>query len=499
MMESMKRIASGVSPVIAVNRRAAKPLHRQIYDAFRTNIIRRNLRAGQAVPSTRTLAIELSVSRIPVLNAYAQLLAEGYFESRAGAGTFVSSLLPGQLFECAQTGAAAKSALAGSRRASQRSAMLPRFKNAPWIYGRGAFGIGQMSLEYFPFGLWARLTARHCRSVSAKSLHFGDPMGSLDFRETLAQYLRTARAVNCDAEQIMIVSGSQQALEISARVLLDAGDHVWMEEPGYRLAQQVVKLAGCRVVPVPVDHEGMDVAAGIAECAKARAAFVTPSHQFPLGATMSVSRRLQLLTWAQRADAWIVEDDYDSEYRYKEMPIASLQGLDRNARVIYIGTFSKTLFPALRVGYLVIPPDLVERFVAVRHAMDIYPAQLSQAVLRDFIAEGHFARYVRRTRMLYSERRRALVEALSGEFGHRMEVLGSEAGTHLVAIPGQEVDDRKFVVRAAAEGLWMWPLSPSYLGKKRRHGFVLGYGSAPSRTLPKAVRHLARLLHQKKN
>jgi GntR family transcriptional regulator/MocR family aminotransferase len=322
-------------------------------------------------------------------------------------------------------------------------------------------------------------------------------MGSLEFRETLAQYLRTARAVNCDAEQIMIVSGSQQALEISARVLLDPGDHAWMEEPGYRLAQHVVKMAGCRVVPVPVDQEGIDVAAGIAACTKARAAFVTPSHQFPLGATMSASRRLQLLTWAQRANAWIVEDDYDSEYRYKEMPIASLQGLDRNARVIYIGTFSKTLFPALRVGYLVIPRDLVERFVAVRHAMDIYPAQLNQAVLRDFIAEGHFARYVRRTRMLYSERRRALVHALTEEFGERMEILGSEAGTHLVAIPDEEVDDRKFVERAAEQELWMWPLSPTYLGKKRRHGFVLGYGSAPSRIMSKAVRHLARLLHQK--
>lgn len=490
----MRKVASGFSPVIAVDRRSAKPLYRQIYDGYRASIVRRNLGAGQAVPSTRTLAVELGVSRIPVLNAYAQLLAEGYFESRAGAGTFVSSSLPEQIPARAQTNLTVPKARNGSRSISRRSALLPRFKGVPWLYGRGAFSVGQLALEHFPFNLWTGLTVRHSRRASTRSLHFSDPMGSLDFRETLAEYLRTSRAVNCDGEQIMVVSGSQQALEISARVLLDAGDRVWLEEPGYRLTQQVVALAGCRVVTVPVDEEGLDVTAGVAKCPNARAAFVSPSHQFPLGATISASRRLQLLTWAHQANAWIVEDDYDSEYRYKGMPIASLQGLDRNARVIYIGTFSKTLFPSLRMGYVVIPRDLVERFAAVRHAMDIYPASLYQAVLRDFIAEGHFARYVRRTRVSYDERRRSLVEALSAEFGSRIEILGSEAGTHLVAIPGPGINDREIAVKAARENLWLWPLSPCYLGKSKRNGFVLGFGGTPPRAFPKAVRHLAGLL-----
>src|SRR5450755_4669841 len=219
----MKRVTSAILPIISIDRRAAEPLHRQIYDAYRSAIVHRRLRPRARVPSTRMLAGELGVSRIPVLNAYAQLLAEGYFESRAGAGTFVSSSLPEQIPARAQTNLTVPKARNGSRSISRRSALLPRFKGVPWLYGRGAFSVGQLALEHFPFNLWTGLTVRHSRRASTRSLHFSDPMGSLDFRETLAEYVRTSRAVNCDGEQIMVVSGSQQALEISARVLLDAG------------------------------------------------------------------------------------------------------------------------------------------------------------------------------------------------------------------------------------------------------------------------------------
>ena len=240
-------------------------------------------------------------------------------------------------------------------------------------------------------------------------------------------------------------------------------------------------MAGCRLVPVPVDEEGLGVAAGIKRSRRARAVFVTPSHQFPLGVTMGASRRLQLLDWACGTGSWIIEDDYDNEYRYESMPIASLQGLDRHSRVVYIGTFSKTLFPSLRLGYIVIPPDLVDRFLAAREAMDVYPPHLYQAVLHDFIGEGHFARHIRRTRPIYSERRNVLVESLRREFGTNVEVLGAEAGMQR---------DRSVSKQAARHDLWLWPLSSCYLEKAVRQGLILGFGSTTPEEIPKAVRRL---------
>ncbi len=492
----MKKVAGGFSPVIAIDRKAGKPLHRQIYDGYRAAIVLRNLCAGQRIPSTRALASELGISRIPVLDAYAQLLAEGYFETRTGAGTFVSSSMPDQLTSIAYRGAGQAEARCGPRPVSARSALLPPHESAPWIYGWGAFSVGQLAFDQFPFQAWSSLVARHCRRPRASSLNYADPMGSKGFRETIATYLRAARAVHCDARQIMVVSGSQQALDISARVLLDPRSRVWVEEPCYQLLRYALSQADCRLIPVPVDGEGLDVAAGIKRCRRARAAFVTPSHQFPLGATLSASRRLQLLEWAQSAGAWIVEDDYDSEYRYQNMPIASLQGLDHNGRVIYIGTFSKTLFPSLRLGYLVIPSDLVGRFAAVRRAMDLFPSHLHQAVLKDFINEGYFARYIRKMRLLYSERRNALVDAIRGEFGSRLEIAGGEAGLHLVVLLPEGLLDQEISMRAARQNLWLWPLSPSYLGKASRQGFILGFGSTEAAEMPCAVRRLRSVLTQ---
>jgi GntR family transcriptional regulator/MocR family aminotransferase len=332
--------------------------------------------------------------------------------------------------------------------------------------------------------------------MDAKSSHYGDQMGSKALRETIASYLRTARSLHCEAEQIMIVGGSQQALEISARVLLDPGSRVWVEEPCYRLARDVFALNGCHLVPVPVDKEGLDVAAGIQRCRKARAAFVTPSHQFPLGVTMSAARRFQLLDWAQNAGSWIIEDDYDSEYRYESLPIPSLQGLDANARVIYIGTFSKVLFPSLRLGYIVIPSDLVDRFLVIRRAMDLGPPTFYQQVLADFIGEGHFARHVRRMRVLYGERRAALVDSIEKELGATVELLGDEAGMHLAVTLPKGSRDQEIAERAARQNLWIWPLSPSYLGAARP-GVILGFGSTAVTEIPAAVRKLRRLIEMK--
>jgi GntR family transcriptional regulator/MocR family aminotransferase len=490
----MNRVASGILPMIAVDRKAPKPLHRQIYDGYRTAVVDGRLRPGQRIPSTRVLASELGVSRFPVLNAYAQLLAEGYFESRVGAGTVVSSSLPDLLTSSAATGTRLAPTRSGPRPVARRASKLPRAEGSPWLQGWGAFCVGQVAFDQFPLPLWSNLVARRCKNMDFRSFHYGELMGSQALRETIASYLRTARSLHCEAEQVMVVSGSQQALEISARVLFDPGSPVWIEEPGYRLAREAFALTGCRVVPVPVDQEGLDVASGIKRCPRARAAFVTPSHQFPLGVTMSASRRFQLLDWAQNTGSWIIEDDYDSEYRYESSPIASLQGLDANARVIYIGTFSKVLFPSLRLGYLVIPSDLVDRFRTVRRAMDLGAPSFYQEVLADFIGGGHFARHIRRMRVLYRKRRSALVDSIHQELGSMVEVLGAEAGMHLTVSLQSKHHDLEIAERAARQNLWIWPLSRSYLGEASRTGFILGFGSTAVAEIPRALRKLRNLL-----
>jgi len=486
----MKRALGGISPLIALQRRVAKPLHRQIYDAYREGIISGGLSRGQQVPSTRALSSELGVSRIPILEAYSQLLAEGYLETRVGAGTFVSSSLPDQIVPQANSHKSGK----GSRAVARRAALESWRSRSPWLRESGAFSVGQLAFDHFPFQAWSTLLARHARKVNAVSLNYGDAMGYKPFREVLAAYLRTSRGVRCDAEQIMVVSGSQHALDLCAHVLLDPGDSVWVEEPGYKLLHNTLLMEGCRPVAVPVDDAGLDVDSGIRKCRRARAAFVTPSHQYPLGATMTASRRLQLLDWAQQADSWIIEDDYDSEYRYESMPVASLQGLDQNSRVIYIGTFSKTLFPSLRLGYVVIPADLVDRFSAVRSAGDICPPLFYQSVLADFMDQGYYARHIRKTRLLYAERRSVLVEALTDTLGNSLAILGAEAGMHLTVTLPAGVPDHEISLRAAEDRLWLWPLSSTYAGKNARQGFVLGFGSTKATDIAKAVRQLSDLL-----
>lgn len=493
----VKRATPGILPtlpIIAVDRASATPLYRQLYEGYREAILDGRLRAGQRLPSTRSLAREIQISRIPVLNAFEQLLAEGYLESRVGAGTFVASGLPDELTTPARPTSARKVAHPGPRSPrvfSRGPVSLLQPEPEPWLKGWGAFRVSQCAIDHFPLQAWSSLVARHSRDSPAKLMYYGDPMGYRPFREALADYLRTARGVRCEADQIMVVSGSQQALDLSARVLLDTGSRVWIEEPGYKGARDALRMAGAHLVPVPVDDEGLDVAAGIARYREARAAYVTPSHQYPLGMTMTASRRLQLLDWAQRNGAWIFEDDYDSEYRYESLPISALQGLDRDARVIYIGTFSKVLFPALRIGYIVLPPDLVERFAVIRDAMDIFPPVLYQAMLTDFLREGHFARHLRKMRMIYRERRSALGEALRNE---NLQVLGDRAGLHLVMTLPEGTGDRRISEDAARQGLWAMPLSSCYLGEPARPGLVLGFGGTSIPDIEDGVQRLRALL-----
>jgi GntR family transcriptional regulator/MocR family aminotransferase len=346
------------------------------------------------------------------------------------------------------------------------------------------------ALEHFPTKVWSKLVNRHLRKSTRQLMAYGDAKGYLPLREAIAEYLGAVRAVRCEPSQVLVTTGSQQGLQLSAQVLLDANDRVWIEEPGYPGARQALMMAGAQLVSVPVDHEGINVAEGIRRAPSAHAVYITPSHQYPLGVTMTATRRMQLLNWAMRSGAWIIEDDYDSEYRLEGRPIASLQGLDTDARVIYVGTFSKVMFPALRLGYVVVPKDLVEAFSTARDATDQFSSTLYQAAMTDFIREGHFARHIRRMRMLYMERRTALAGAIHKRMGDKLEVIGAEAGMHLVGLLPPSVDDVAISKRATEMGISAMPLSSCYAKPPVRGGLILGYGGTDARQIHEGIRKL---------
>jgi GntR family transcriptional regulator/MocR family aminotransferase len=354
-----------------------------------------------------------------------------------------------------------------------------------------AFRPGIPALDAFPRDLWSRIAARLYRQSRFDLFSYGDPAGHPPLRRAIAEYLRAARGVNCSWEQVIVTSGSQQALDLTARVLLDPGDSAWVEDPGYFGARGAWTAAGIRCTAIPVDDEGLSVAHGERSAAQARLAYVSPSHQYPLGVTMSLSRRMALLAWARRRGAWIAEDDYDSEFRYAGRPLAALQGLDTAGRVIYIGTFSKVLFPALRLGYMVVPAGAVDAFAAARALADRHPPGPSQALVTEFLTEGHFARHIRRMRTLYAERQAALLAAARRECAGHLDVPPADAGMHLVAWLPKGSSDREVSRRAAAAGVTAPPLSAYYHASPARPALLLGYSCVNARKIQEGARRLA--------
>jgi GntR family transcriptional regulator/MocR family aminotransferase len=486
----MKLGPTSFFPPVALDLSKQTPMYRQLYEWFRDAIVSGQLRPGQRVPSTRALAAELNISRVPVLNSYEQLHAEGYLQTLVGSGTTVSESVPDHVTK--PTTSARKSD-AGPKPVKRISRLGMEALSAPpqvWLDNLGPFRSSLPALEHFPNRIWSKLVSRHLSVPSRQLMAYGDSMGYMPFREAIAEYLGAARAVRCNPTEVMVVTGSQQGLQLCAKVLFNPGDPIWMEDPGYPGAHQAFSSAGVRMVPIPVDDEGLVVKEGLRRCPTANGAYLTPSHQYPTGATMSASRRVEILQWAAKSGSWIIEDDYDSEFRFESRPIGALQGLDTHASVIYLGTFSKVLFPALRLGYVVVPPGLVQAFSAVRDAADIFSSTLYQAVLTDFIREGHFARHLRRMRTLYMERRSVLVDAIHSQLSGMLEVIGAEAGMHLVALLPPGIDDRQVARQAAQDGISAMPLSMCRLRKHARGGLILGYGGTNMSEIRDGVRKL---------
>ena len=507
-----KRVATTNQPSVTLDQRAEAPLYRQLYERLREQILAGQLEVGARLPSTRTLASGLGVSRNTTALAYEMLALEGYIESRVGDGARVARVQPEQALQ-APSDAPDRSAT--SRRRVQPGRDVAQGAQSPALSRRGqmllstsyrgefssreaggVFRAGQPDIASFPFQTWARIVTKRVRqSLSGVALYQSE-QGYAPLREAIAAHIGITRGVHCSPEQILITAGSQGALDLAARVLLDADDRVWVEDPGYPGARGALLAAGARLMPVPVDAEGLSVEAGRALSSGARLAVVTPSHQFPTGVTMSLPRRLALLEWAAEAQSWIVEDDYDSEYRYSGRPLEALQGLDSSGHVIYVGTFSKVLFPSLRLGYLIAPPEALGGFLAARHFIDVHPPLLDQMALADFIAEGHFARHVRKMRLIYLERRNALVDALARELGDTLEVTSPEAGLHLAAWLPAGVSARAVSRLAATHGLRILPISRA--DTQQREGLLFGFASdspaalrAGARTLARALRHVA--------
>ena len=486
-------------------------LTRQLYDALRQRVLDGRLVSGTRLPATRDMAAALSISRNSVVRAYDQLYAEGFIESRVGDGTYVSQLptakkLSTKLSTGFSTGL--PTVLSTNRldnahtQASEviHSGGLDRVRHnhlvQPPCGPPRAFRVGVPAFDLFPFEVWAKLNGAFWRKPDLAQLCYGDPAGDERLRGLIAAYLRTARGLQCTTEQIVITSGAQQAISLCAQLLVEPGDCVAVENPGYRAAGHAFALAGGRLKGVPVNGDGIDceVLNRLKDC---RVTYVTPSHQYPLGVVMSLARRLQLLAWAERTGGWIVEDDYDGEYRYTGAPLSPLAALDRSGRVLYVGTFGKVAFPALRLGYLVLPPGLVEAFTQ-RRAVDMRHSEVStQAVMAEFIAAGHFQRHIRRMRRAALSRRNALLVGWPSELPGVGALPSVAAGLHLTVRVDSLAREQALLAQARAvdveinglSGYWLADTGPP---PDQRAGLVLGFAAVPEAAIAQALARLRR-------
>jgi GntR family transcriptional regulator / MocR family aminotransferase len=494
-------LIASLSLHLELDRQADEPLFRQLYAGLRAAILAGHLAGGTRLPPTRQLTAELQISRKTVVNAFEQLIAEGYLEGKVGSGTYVARVLPEEMLQVGRPEGSLVSSTSSPGRMSRLS---------PWgasLASRGpssfsgdtgrAFQPGIPALEEFPYKLWSRLAAHSWRVLEREQLSYGDSLGYRPLREAIASYLRLVRGMNCEPEQVIIMTGLHQTLSLVSKMVLALGEIACVEDPGPLTIRQAFTDAGAVVVPLAVDEHGLSVDQLIHtehSGQPARLVYVTPSHQYPLGVTMSLSRRLALLQWAGRAGAWILEDDYDSEYRYAGRPLAALQGLDKAGCVLYMGTFSKVLFPALRLSYLVVPAASVDLFARARAVLGRQAPILEQVVLTEFFDEGHFARHLRRMNGIYQERQAALIEAAQQRLAGELEIKPTSTGLHVIGWLAPGTDDRQVSKLAQALGVDVPPLSAHALCSQLRPGLILGYACVSPPQIHLGVDRLARAL-----
>ena len=468
-----------------LDRTSDNPLYLQIYDQLKMAILAGKIAPGTRLPSSRQLAQAYGVGRITVTQAYRQLEMEGYVYGRTGVGTFVADDLP------LSAGAAAVPFVPALSIWGERVMAIGKDDRTPsGLRPEIDFGFGRSFPHIFPYDVWRRLLARYLSTDDAMLSRYGSVAGFYPLRQALADYLQRLRGVRCTAGQVVIVSGVQQALDILARLLLAAGDGVLVETPGYVDAFALFRLHGCRLLALPVGAHGFPVAQIPADC-RARLAYVTPSNQFPRGGAMPLKAQLVLLQWARQHKALIVEDDYDGELRYEGRPLAALQGLDTDGRVVYLGTFSKVLFPALRLSYVVLPRALVTPFVRAKGLVDRGAPTLTQAAVADFITEGHFERHLKHLRQAYGQRRQALVAALERYLPGKVQYVAAPAGLHVMLYLSPQVDEAQLVQEAAQAGVGVYPGRPYHVQEDAPPSILLGFSGLTEPEIEEGIRRLA--------
>jgi GntR family transcriptional regulator / MocR family aminotransferase len=468
-----------------LDHQSAVPVSRQLAAALRRAIAEGGLRAGSRLPSSRALAIELGLARSTVVGVYDQLAAEGFIAAQPGSGHYV----PANIEHSDDTDRERAPAMAP--RPTSRHAALLRDALVEWRGPPRPFELGHAEIDGRFIAIWKRLAARALSGRSRIAWGYGHPQGEERLRAAISEYLVAARGVRCSAQQIVLTQGTQQGLSLAGRILLDPGDTAWVEDPCYRAARDILRAAGAGIVPIAVDEHGLDIAAAPDDMPPPRLIYTTPSRQYPLGMAMPLDRRRALLDWAEREGVWIVEDDYESEFQRPGRAFPALQGLDRAGRVIYLGTFSKLLFPSLRLGYAVLPEDLVAPFAAARHLTDRQSSGLVQAIMTEFILGGHFARHLKRMRAHYSERQAFLIDLLARRLGGLLNVKPVESGMYLTAWLPPGRDDRAVAAQLAAIGVTTLPLSALVLAAARPPGLVLGYAGHGEREMAQAVERMA--------
>lgn len=459
------------------HRQAGSPITRWLYDELRAAILSGRLARGARLPATRDLARRHGVSRGVVVGVFEQLCEEGYVTSRVGSGTSVCTTLPEDLLARAQ-------------------APLPRARPPRPVRTVRPFCPIEPALDEFPIRTWARITARVLARIGPGSLSRGEPAGALALRDAVASYLGSSRGVACSPDQIVIVSGVQQGLDLIARLVIRPGAYVWVEDPGYRGAVDVFRNVGAKIVPVRVDEHGLDPEHGRRRCARPAAVYLTPAHQFCLGSALSARRRTDLLRWARRTGATIIEDDYDSEFRFRGAPLPALRGHAGGDSVFLLGTFNKVLFPSLRLGYMVVPDAWIDRVVALRYQTDLYPPAIAQAVLTGFLEGGHFERHLRRMRGLYGARLELLRHEIDGHLRGALEMPNIPAGMSTPAFLARGISTPRVVAQGARHDLDLWSLDRFALQRRDLRGLLLGFAAFGERQLREGVEALARAIDE---